>query len=341
MVTWTLLSNSPGNTANGMWLMQDGAVLVCLGSDGATLKFLRPDSSGSYANGSWSDAGTFLQAKGGFGAAVLSDGRLVTCGGENLPGMPMAETNFCEIYDPLTKSSKQFQPPSDWTSIGDSPSVVLPDGTFMLGNTQGFGSQVALLNAPTLTWTFGGGDNDNEQGYVLLQNGGVLTANVYNQTSMRYDPSVNKFVQDGNLPVMLGGGMEIGPGIAMMDGRVIWFGATGHTCIYTQGTAGNSGKWVQGPDLPTMADGTQLVCNDTSAILEPNGKVFVATWWGTARAGKGLVVFLEYDPLTKNFIPVDGAPKTANRETTYMLLLPNGHGLGPVDIKGIPSDTRV
>jgi hypothetical protein len=206
---------------------------------------------------------------------------------------------------------------------------VLPDGTFLLGqpNDLGSGLQVALLDAATLTWTFGGGDNDNEQGYVLLQNGGVLTANVYNQTSMRYDPSVNAFVQDANLPVMLGGGTEIGPGMAMMDGRVIWFGATGHTCIYTPGAAGNIGSWVQGPDLPTMADGTQLVCNDSSAILEPNGKVLVATWWGTARAGAGIVVFVEYDSVRNNFVVLSGTPKTANREATYMLLLPNGHGL--------------
>jgi hypothetical protein len=326
---WTRLANSPDNTAGAMWLIQDGTILVYVGgADGLTLKSLHPDSKGSYANGSWSDAGKFLLARDNFASAVLPDGRLVVCGGEQSgPGLPTNETKRCEIYDPLTKSSKEFQPPTGWTNIGDSPSVVLPNGTFMLGNTQGQGSQVALLDAATLTWTFGGGDNDNEQGYVLLQNGGVLTANVYNQTSMRYDPSVKAFVQDASLPVMLGAGSEIGPGICLIDGRVIWFGASGHTCLYTPGATGHNGSWIQGPDLPTMADGTQLVCNDTSAILEPNGKVLVVTWWGTARAGAGIVVFLEYDPVKNKFIVLDGAPKTANREATKMLLLPNGHGL--------------
>jgi hypothetical protein len=321
MVTWTRFTNP--DSAGPMWLMQDGTVLGYTGGpDGRTLKFLHPDSNGSYANGTWKDAGKFLLAKMNFASAVLSDGRLVACGGEQSgPGFPTTETNFCEIYDPIKRSSTQLSAPTGWTAIGDSPSVVLTDGTFMLGNTQGFGNQVALLNAAKLTWTFGGGDSDNEQGYVLLQTGDVLTANVYNTTSMRYDPSVKAFVQDANLPVMLGAGSEIGPGMTLMDGRVIWFGASGHTCIYTPGAKEHNGSWIQGPDLPTMAE-TQLVCTDTSAILEPNGKVFLVAWSGT----KG-VVFLEYDPGRNQFTVVDGAPNTTNREAAKMLLLPNGHGL--------------
>ena len=329
-VTWTVLTRSPGNVADAMWLMQDGTVLVCLASDGQTLQSLHPDGQGSYANGSWSSAGKFLLQKGNFSSAVLSDGRLVTCGGEQSgPGFPTNETNFCEIYDPVKKTSTQFSPPPGWTAIGDAPTVVLPDGTFMIGDTQGNSlgqgkpSQVALLNAKTLTWSFGGGDNQNEEGYVLLQNGDVLTADVYDQNSQRYDPSGKTFVLDAPLPVPLGAGSEIGPGITMMDGRVIWFGANGHTGIYTPGSEGHNGTWVQGPDLPTMADGTQLVCNDSTAILEPNGKVFVVTWWG----GKGTVVFLEYDPAHNAYLPVIGAARTANREATKMLLLPSGHGL--------------
>jgi hypothetical protein len=249
---------------------------------------------------------------------------LVACGGEQSgTALQLNETNFCEIYDPIKKSSTQFSAPNGWTAIGDSPSVVLADGTFMIGNTQGFGNQVALLDAAKLTWTFGGGDSDNEQGYVLLQTGDVLTAYVYNQTSWRYDPGVNAFLQDANMPVALGAGNEIGPGITMMNGKVIWFGATGHTCIYTPGPKGQNGKWTQGPDLPTMPDGSQLVCNDSSAILEPNGKVFVVTWWGT----KGIVAFVEYDPGRNQFTVINNAPTTTNREAAKMLLLPSGHGL--------------
>ena len=92
--------------------------------------------------------------------------------------------------------------------------------------------QVALLDSATLTWTFGGGDSDNEQGYVLLQTGDVLTAGVYNQVSQRYQTSSNAFVPDANMPVMLGANSEIGPGMTLMDGRVIWFGASGTPVKY-------------------------------------------------------------------------------------------------------------
>jgi hypothetical protein len=45
MVTWTRLSNSPDNTANAMWLMQDGTMLVCL-NDASPLMRLHPDPTG-------------------------------------------------------------------------------------------------------------------------------------------------------------------------------------------------------------------------------------------------------------------------------------------------------
>src|SRR5450755_2015260 len=81
-------------------------------------------------------------------------------------GLPETETNFCEIYDPTTQSSTQFAAPQGWTNIGDGPTVVLPDGTLMIGNTQGKGNQVGLLNSSNLTWSFGVGNDGsgNEQG---------------------------------------------------------------------------------------------------------------------------------------------------------------------------------
>jgi hypothetical protein len=323
MVTWTRFTNSV--SAGPMWLMQDGTILMY---DGQSLQLLHPDQTGSYANGTWTDAGGLLLARDNFASAVLPDGRLVVCGGEQSGAG--TDTNSCEIYDPRIPipASTQFQPPTGWTAIGDAPSVVLTDGTFMLGRNPLWVPQAALLDASALTWTFVGGDLPYvEQGYVLLHSGGILTASTTDQTSKRYEPSLKQFVQDADLPVMLGDGSEeIGPGIAMMNGDVIWFGATGHTCIYTPGATGQKGTWTQGWDLPTLPDGTQLVCTDSTAILEPNGKVFVVTWGGTNG-----VVFVEYDPFTSSgqnpFTVVSGAPFTTNREAAKMLLLPNGHGM--------------
>ncbi len=320
--TWRRLNQSPGNYASAMWLMQDGSVLANLyGSK--QLMALRPDGEGSYANGSWSSAGDFLLEKWAFTSAVLSDGRLVACGGEySGAGLPETETGFCEVYDPRYQSSTQFAPPPGWTNIGDSPSATLNDGTLLIGNTQGMGSQVALLDPSSLTWTFSVGDADNEQGYTLLQTGDVLTTGVYDLTSKRYDPSAKAFVADATLPVMLGAGSETGPGITLMDGRVIWFGASGHTCIYMPGAEGQNGTWVQGPDLPTMPNGDQLAAADVPAILEPNGMVFLV-----ASGPKTSTLFLEYDPIPNGFAIVNGAPDGANREYCRTLLLPDGHGL--------------
>jgi hypothetical protein len=324
---WSRLNQSPGNYASAMWLMQDGSVLANL-YGGTKLMALYPDSAGSYVNGAWVDAGDFLLAKANFSSAVLSDGRLIACGGEQTgPQLQQTESNFCEIYDPRTGSSTPISPPPGWTNIGDSPSVVLSDGTFMLGNTQGRGDQVALLNPATLTWTFGGGDSDNEQGYTLLQTGDVLTTGVYAPTSKRYDPAAQAFAIDAPLPVMLGAGSEIGPGLTLMDGRVAWFGANGHTCVYTPGGGGGAGSWAQASDMPVL-NGDQLATNDSCAILEPNGRVFLVSWG--ANSG---VVFLEYDPAADSFAVVTGGPQTGNREGIKMLLLPDGHGLvsAPLD----------
>ena len=78
----------------------------------------------------------------------------------NRAGLSNGDTNFCEIYDPRTSPSTvtPLPPPPGWGNIADAPSCVLTDGTFLLGNTQGLGSQVALLDPSTLTWTFGKDD---------------------------------------------------------------------------------------------------------------------------------------------------------------------------------------
>ena len=81
-VSWTLLKNLPGTCASAMWLMQDGSVLANLYGE-KQLVALRPDQKGSYANGKWSPAGSFHLEKLFFASAVLSDGRLVACGGED------------------------------------------------------------------------------------------------------------------------------------------------------------------------------------------------------------------------------------------------------------------
>ena len=120
-LSWTQLRQNPGQIANAMWLMQDGSVLVNLYGS-MQLMALTPDGQGSYANGSWTDAGNFLLEKDTFASAVLSDGRLITCGGEHTGGsQAQAETNFCEIYDPVTQSSTPLSAPPNWETMVNAP----------------------------------------------------------------------------------------------------------------------------------------------------------------------------------------------------------------------------
>jgi hypothetical protein len=185
-VKWNLLKNLPGNSVSAMWLMQDGSVLANLYGQ-KQLVALRPDEKGSYANGNWSPAGSFHLEKLFFASAVLSDGRLVACGGEHTGPNYVnqgSESNVCEIYDFFNDAATeavQFAAPTGWTRIGDAPSVVLNDGTFMIG-TQ-FTNNVALLDATHLTWnTSGIGDGYNEETWTLLQTGDVITTSVSNLT---------------------------------------------------------------------------------------------------------------------------------------------------------------
>jgi hypothetical protein len=105
------------------------------------------------------------------------------------------------------------------------------------------------------------------------------------------DPKARAFINDATLPPMLGANLETGPGITLADGRVIWFGASGHTCIYTPGAEGHDGAWVQGPDLPRMPGGDQLVAADAPAILEANGTITLAAWGPHTP-----ILFLAYEP---------------------------------------------
>ena len=336
-ITWTPLKNQPPTYVSAMWLMQDGRVLAHLHGE-TQLYTLSPDQQGSYLNGQWHTAGSFNVAKLYFASAVLSDGQLVACGGEYAgQGLPKVETAYCEIYDLFndpTSVATAFAPPAHWTDIGDAPSVVLNDGTFMTRSYPR--DEAALLNASDLTWTVIGGDGYQEETWTLLQTGDVITTSCIDNTTRRYGASVNAWSPDSNLPLVIGNVFksETGPAIALMDGRVIFFGSTGNTCIYTPGAPGQNGAWVQGPDFPVdpSNSGGQLFAADVPAMLEPSGKVLVLTQ-GNANTSS---FWVEYDPVQNGFSEIlAGAPSVSGCDTTRMLTLPSGRGLVAVAYSGV------
>lgn len=294
----SLTHQSPGGAGIG-FLLTDGTVLF-QGNSLSAWYLLTPDIDGSYLHGTWKQVGSLPTGYNpdAFASAVLADGRVVIAGGEYLGGT-FTLTNKCAIYDPKTATWANLAPPASWLYIGDSPSAVLPNGTYVIGNK--LTTQIAALNPKTLTWTMlssaGKSDFDAEEGWTLMPDGSILTADVKNApNSERYLTSLHKWITAGSTIVDLhspspfgcinygpNGSLcyyppgEIGPQILRPDGTVFVTGSTpqnsrtAHTAIYTPGaTANQEGTWAVGPDFPVGDE-----AGDSFAALLPNGNVLV------------------------------------------------------------------
>lgn len=289
-----LARQSPGGAGTG-FLLTDGTVMFQGNSESSWYK-LTPDNTGYYVNGTWTKlanlpAGYVPDA---FASAVLADGRVVITGGEYLNGA-FALTNLGAIYNPKANTWTNLPPPTGWKYIGDSPSVVLPNGNYLVGNK--LLKSMAMLNPKTLTWTVmtgaGKSDFNAEEGWTLLPDGSVLTMDVKNApNSERFTLSARKWATAGSTIVDLhspspfgcinygpGGSLcyyppgEIGPAILRPDGTVFATGSyssstsgAGHTAIYDTKT----GTWTVGPDFPNGDN-----AGDSFAVLLPSGNVLV------------------------------------------------------------------
>jgi hypothetical protein len=295
------LVNQPPNAAGLGFLLTDGTVMFQGGSSFDWLK-LTPDISGSYLNGTWSQLASLPAgyAPVDFASAVLADGRVVITGGEYNFGS-FVLTNQGAIYDPIANTWTSLAPPTGWDYIGDSPSIVLPNGGFLIGRK--LDTLMAELDPGTLQWapmaSTGKSDFNAEEGWTLLPDGSILTIDVKNApNSERYIPSMQTWFTAGNTPADLdspGGGEcltyaggcynppgEIGPAILRPDGTVFATGSNstagpGHTAVYTPPTIPtDAGAWVAGPDFP----GTDNA-GDSFAVLLTSGNVLVEGVSGT------------------------------------------------------------
>jgi hypothetical protein len=289
------LANQPPAGASLGFLLTDGSV-VFQNRDFADWSKLTPDQSGSYLNGTWSQIASLPAgyAPDAYASAVLADGRLVVTGGEYNFGT-FVLTNLGAIYDPVANTWTSLTPPNGWGYIGDSPSVVLPDGQYLVGRK--LDMLMAALDPTTLQWTAmastGKSDFNAEEGWTLLPDGSVLTVDVLDApNSERYIPSLQEWVTAGSTIVDLhspstsgclayGGGCyfppgEVGPAILRPDGTVFATGSKstagpGHTAIYTPPTVlTDPGSWTVGPDFPNGDN-----AGDSFAVLLPNGHVLV------------------------------------------------------------------
>jgi hypothetical protein len=321
--TWTKLTNKSPISAGTALLLTDGRVLVQEYSSNVYYT-LTPDITGSYINGTWtkvaagpSDYGPLYYA-----SAVLPDDRVVVIGGEyNFGGEE--ETNKGAIYDPVANTWTALAAPAGWNNIGDGQSVILENGTLVIGSC--CVQEMASLNASTLAWTIlpvtGKADNYNEEGWTLLPNGSILTADTLDGTNSElFIPSKNKWVSAGSTVVPLAvSSDEIGPGPLRPNGTVFYIGATGNTAIYTPSATG-VGSWAAGPDLP-LYKGQQLNVADGPAAVLPDGNVLF-------QASPGIYTepsfFFEYNGTT---ITQEPSTATSSSEPEYdgrMLVLPTG-----------------
>ncbi len=293
------LTHQPPNGAGIGFVLTDGTVLF-QGGNLTDWWVLTPDNTGSYQKGTWKQVGSLPAgyAPDAFASAVLADGRVVIAGGE-YNNNAFTLTNLCAIYDPTTGQWANLLPPSFWPYIGDSPSAVLPNGKYLVGNK--LTKQLALLDPKTLTWTkvssVGKSDFNAEEGWTLLPDNTILTYDVKNApNSERYDLTSKQWFTAGSTIVDLhspspfgclrygpNGSLcyfppgETGPAILRPDGTVFATGSTpsgssvAHTAIYTPGTTPmDPGTWVVGPDFPAGDE-----AGDSYAALLTNGNVLV------------------------------------------------------------------
>ena len=308
---WEAVTAAPNNNigwGNPVQLF-DGTLMV---QDAGSTDWWRltPDSTGNYANGTWSELALLPVINGTqysplyHSTGVLPDGRVIVMGGEYNNFVPVW-TNLGAIYNPATNTWTPVAAPKGpgWSTVGDAESIVLASGTYLQASCCAYPDQDALFRPLSLGWTPTRGPSgegqpyQDEQGYTLLPNGNVLTVDIWTYYptitqptgAEQYLPGQGIWVSAGNTPVSLVdppqcGNYEIGPSILRGNGTVFYFGgntgcvagaATDPTAIYNTAT----GQWSPGPTVPSICgtNGT-TPCSlpDAPAALEPNGNILFA-----------------------------------------------------------------
>jgi hypothetical protein len=325
--TWTPLTNlAPAGTGT-MVLMTDGTVLVQRGGTSSTWYRLTPDSTGSYLNGTWSQAASMGTARLYGGSVVLPNGKFLFVGGEySGPSGANNWTNTGEIYDSLANT---WLPITNFpqSQFGDDPLEVLPNGTVLAGYLAG--PQTYIYNPATNAWSQAGSklrsDRSDEETWVKLADNSILSYDVFasNTTAahaQRYVPSSNTWVDAGTVPVLLSSssvGSELGPGFLLPDGRVFQLGGNSNSAIYTPST----NTWVTGPVNPNSSG-----ADDAPGAVLPNGHVIFAADTPTFKAP---TLLFDFDPTTNGLtqMTLPTALATSLNEAAFvtrMLMLPSG-----------------
>jgi hypothetical protein len=322
---WEPLNNQPPFSASTMQLLTDGTVM-CQDGGGAGWWRLRSDVTGDYVDGTWSPLASMHHSRLYYASAVLRDGSVVIAGGEYSDAG--SETNTAELYHPPLDYWVDVPSPPGWGSVGDAPCCVLPDGRLLVGSIDS--TETAIFDPVTETWTAAASkdDSSSEETWVLLPDDTVVAVECSaHPKAEKYVIDADKWVSAGMLPVELvqASSIEIGPGMALPDGRAFFAGATGHTALYTPPPIANQpGSWEVGPDLPN-----NLGAKDAPGCLMPNGKVLlVASPQGEGGDYPSPTHFSEFDPGSMTITAIPDPPNNGGPcYTGRMMLLPTGQVL--------------
>ena len=292
-------------------LLTDGSLLGVVAQTGAVYR-MTPTSAGAYDTPSWTAVASMHDPRLYFGSNVLPDGRVFVVGGEYGSGKGKGE-----VYDPVADS---WSTPFTATGVADSETALLPDGTvYIAWISQIYDPATNSLKAGP---TYPNGAFD-EAGFVLLPDQSFLTIPMDGASAYRYVPAQNKFVDAGAIPAggLYNSGSEIGPGILLADGRVLWLGANGKSAVWTPPTsAADPGTWAAGPDQPS-----NLMADDAPAAMLPNGHILFVADQGNYN---GPAAVIEYDPSGAGSMAASsGAPAPGVAFTCRMLVLPTGQVL--------------
>ncbi len=361
--TWTTFTNAPPVSLGAMLLLTDGRVLLheepncsgstCKGKDYTAWYTLTPDTNGSYTNGTFTQVASLPNGYAPlyFASAVLADGKVGVQGGEyQCPAGSCADAwqSLGALYDPVANTWTATTPPVPNTlqAMGDSESVVLPNGTWMIGiccaQFVGYTAypDYVYFNESTLNFTSMGyvGDGQttefDEAGFNLLPNGQVMMVNVplgaYNAnlaTSQIYDPPSNTWLAPESTVVQLwdadcgnsgSASYELGP-VMLLPNNTLWATgasscAAGHTAVYNLA----SGLWSAGPDFPNKDAG-----NDAPGATEINGNAIIATSPYTNTFSTPLTVY-EWNGSTITTLPNVVNASKDDSYVTHFLVLPTG-----------------
>jgi hypothetical protein len=323
--TWTRVTRPAPESVELMLLMPDGTVMAASqggSSSGQGWFKLTPDNHGSYINGTWTTLASMHDTRLYYASDVLRDGRVFVAGAEYGTGM-----NTAEVYNPSNDTwTVTGPPPAGQTSFFDNISKMLPNGRILIAPVgPATPGGTVIFHPDSNTFTPGPrlfrGSYQDEASWVRLPDDSILTIDPFGTHSERYIPSLNRWIDDGVLPVSIYNNIgEMGPGFLLPNGRAFFLGGTSNTVFYTPSGTTNAGTWTAGPNIP---DGHGV--SDGAGAMMVNGKVLCAV--GSATNFGSTTWFFEFDSVSNRFTPVNGPNGTTELIPPYetmFLDLPDG-----------------